>query len=196
MARRPRGELRIIGGDWRSRRVVFAQEQVRPTPDRVRQTTFDWLTPHIRGAHVVDLCAGSGAMGLEALSRGAAHVTFVDAGRTQIAAIGSALESLGGKGRARLVQQDAAAFLAAGVPLATAGAAFDLAFVDPPFDADLWHRLLPALQPWMSPKHRVYIEWPRAAEPDFGVALEWLKTSRAAQVSYGLARFGDAQPCP
>lgn len=184
--RRPRGELRIIGGQWRSRRVRFAVEQVRPTPDRVRQTTFDWLAPRIRGARVVDLCAGSGAMGLEALSRGAAHAVFVDTGRAQIAAIRAALTDLGGIDRAELVHGDAAGWLA------RAGDVCDIAFVDPPFDSALWSDILPRLAGRLAGAHRIYIEWPRTREPEFGLALDWHRRSHAAQVSYGLASLPPA----
>ena len=94
MRPRPPGRLRIIGGQWRSRLVDFdADEGVRPTPDRVRQTLFDWLSPLIEGARCLDLFAGSGALGLEALSRGAAEVTFVEQGAAQAAAIRAAAES-------------------------------------------------------------------------------------------------------
>ncbi len=86
------GTLRIIGGEHRSRHVEFdAGAGVRPTPDRVRQTVFDWLAPMIQGAHCLDLFAGSGALGLEALSRGAARATLVETGRMQIELIRAAL---------------------------------------------------------------------------------------------------------
>ena len=91
-SKRPLGTLRIIGGEYRSRLVEFdGGPGVRPTPDRVRQTLFDWLTPYVEGAHCLDLFAGSGALGLEALSRGAARVTFVETGAKQVAAIRAAL---------------------------------------------------------------------------------------------------------
>ena len=84
MKRAP-GKLRVIAGEWRSRLVEFDSETgVRPTPDRVRQTLFDWLAPTIVGTRCLDLFAGSGALGIEALSRGARKVTFVENGRTQI----------------------------------------------------------------------------------------------------------------
>ncbi|MBY8965545.1 16S rRNA (guanine(966)-N(2))-methyltransferase RsmD [Algiphilus sp. NNCM1] len=185
--RRPRGELRIIGGTWRSRRIRFADTEVRPTPDRVRQTTFDWLAPRIRGARVLDLCAGSGAMGLEALSRGATEAVFVDAGRAQITAIQAALELLQAGARACVVQQDALQWLQG----ASGRKPFDIAFVDPPYAAGLWARLLPSLADCMATDHRLYIEWPRAEEPEFGVSLQWHRTSKAAAVSYGLASFAD-----
>lgn len=187
--RRPRGELRIIGGTWRSRRIRFADALVRPTPDRVRQTTFDWLAPRIRGARVLDLCAGSGAMGLEALSRGASEAVFVELGREQIGTIRAALELLKAGSRALTIQQDAEQWLARGQ---TAGsAAFDIAFVDPPYAGQLWARLLPPLAAFMAADHRIYIEWPRATAPEFGVPLHWHRTSKAAAVSYGLASFAD-----
>ncbi|WP_341920712.1 RsmD family RNA methyltransferase, partial [Hydrocarboniphaga effusa] len=92
MSRRPLGKLRIIGGQWRSRIVDFVDgDGVRPTPDRVRQTLYDWLAPHIEGAEVLDLFAGSGALGLEALSRGAAFVSFCERGAEQAQAIREAL---------------------------------------------------------------------------------------------------------
>lgn len=190
MAQRPRGELRIIGGCWRSRRIRFAADVVRPTPDRVRQTTFDWLVPCIRGARVLDLCAGSGAMGLEALSRGAAEVRFVERDRRAAAAIEAALGLLAPAASARVTQADAALFLARPPP----EAAYDIAFVDPPYDAGLWARLLPRLRSWMAAEHRIYIEWPRAAKPDFGAALHWHRESTASQVSYGLASFAPGPP--
>src|SRR5690348_7428800 len=76
------GEVRIIGGEWRGRKLRFpAITDLRPTPDRVRETVFNWLAPTIQGAHCLDLFAGSGALGIEALSRGAAHVTLIDQNR-------------------------------------------------------------------------------------------------------------------
>src|SRR5689334_20059128 len=86
-------ELRIIGGTWRGRRLRFPpQEEIRPTPDRVRETLFNWLGPRVVGARCLDLFAGSGALGLEALSRGAAEVTFVERDRRAPVASGSLLE--------------------------------------------------------------------------------------------------------
>ena len=190
MAQRPRGELRIIGGHWRSRRIRFAADVVRPTPDRVRQKAFDWLAPRIRGARVLDICAGSGAMGLEALSRGAAEVCFVERDRCAATAIEAALALLAPAASARVAQSDATLFLAR--PPAEAG--YDIAFVDPPYDADLWAKLLPRLTDWLIADHRIYIEWPRAASPDFGVALHWHRESTASQVSFGLASLASGEP--
>lgn len=190
MKRKP-GELRVIGGHWRSRRIRFAGDGVRPTPDRVRQTTFDWLTPWIHGSRCLDLCAGSGAMGLEALSRGADQVTLVERDARAAAAIRANLAAFGGEpaARGRVVFDDARHFLAR--PPAQAG--IEIAFVDPPFEQGLWKDLLVALAPWLAQRHFIYLEWPGAVPPEWGVSLEWLKSSRAGQVSYGLARLTPTQ---
>jgi len=84
---RPERTLRIIGGRWRARKFRFPSSDIRPTPDRVRETLFNWLQPRIEGAHCLDLFAGSGALGLEALSRGAASVLFIEQQRAAAAAI-------------------------------------------------------------------------------------------------------------
>jgi 16S rRNA (guanine966-N2)-methyltransferase len=84
----PRGEVRIIGGAWRSRRLSFpASESLRPTPDRVRETVFNWLTPYLPGAACLDLFAGSGAFGFEALSRAAARAVLVEKRLEVVAAL-------------------------------------------------------------------------------------------------------------
>lgn len=190
--KRPSGKLRIIGGEYRSRIVAFDPETgVRPTPDRVRQTLFDWLAPLIEGARVVDLFAGSGALGLEALSRGAAHVTFVETGRAQCDQIREALVTLKCTERAAVEQSDALGFL--GRPLTPAlspqaeRGRYDIAFLDPPFDANLLAPALAALPRVLKPGARVY------AERHHGGALEWpagyevIRDKQAGQVSYALA---------
>ena len=129
-------ELRIIGGALRGRKLRFpADVLIRPTPDRVRETLFNWLQPHIHGARCLDLFAGSGALGLEALSRGAAHSVFVDASRSAISALRATVEQFGVTG-AEFVVDDAGHYLRA------PGGPFDVVFLDPPFDAGL---LAPAI---------------------------------------------------
>lgn len=181
--KRPSGKLRIIGGEFRSRIIAFDPDApVRPTPDRVRQTLFDWLAPVIDGARCVDLFAGSGALGLEALSRGAAHVTFVEAGAPQAAAIRAALVALGAAARATVVNGDALAFLRSAPPNS-----FEIAFLDPPFDAGLLAPALEALPRALCADARVYAEW------HSGGALPWppgytpIREKKAGQVSYALA---------
>lgn len=188
--KRPLGQLRIIGGQWRSRRVNFdagdgPDSGVRPTPDRVRQTLFDWLAPIVDGARCVDLYAGSGALGLEALSRGASHVDFVERGAAQAAAIRAALQTLQAGPRAAVHSGDAVGFLAG-------AGRYDIAFVDPPYAAGLWLPTLAALRPHLAPLHRVYIEWPGSDEPQWPQDFHVLKRKTAGRVSYALAEFQPA----
>lgn len=181
-ARKP-GQLRIIGGQWRSRVVAFASgEGVRPTPDRVRQTLFDWLAPRIEGARVLDLFAGSGALGLEALSRGAAHAIFVEQGRAQVAALRAALVTLGAIPRSEVLEGDALRVL-------TREDRFDVVFVDPPYASDLLARVLPLLSAVLKPDARVYIEWPGATRPTLPQGYVWLREKKAGQVSCGLLTY-------
>lgn len=126
------GQLRIIGGQWRGRKLSFrAAPGLRPTTDRIRETLFNWLAPELADARCADLFAGSGALGLEALSRGAQHCTFIDTNRAALDDIGGHLEVLSATGRGRCLCSTANAFIA------TADSAYDLIFVDPPFAAGL-----------------------------------------------------------
>ena len=149
-----RGELRIIGGNWRSRKLTFPDSGgVRPTPGRARETLFNWMRVHLAGARCLDLFAGSGALGLEALSRGAAHSVFVDHTPELVRALNSNLALLRAD-NARVVQQDTDAFLA------SPGEGFDIVFIDPPFRQGWLTRLLPALanNGWVKPGSWVYLE--------------------------------------
>jgi 16S rRNA (guanine966-N2)-methyltransferase len=130
-------ELRIVGGGLRGRKWAFPDvPSIRPTPDRVRETLFNWLAPHIAGMRVLDLFAGSGALAFEALSRGAATATLVESDRAAAADL-IATATRFGLTQARILQADALATLRAAAP-----ASFDLVFLDPPFAAGL---LAPAL---------------------------------------------------
>ncbi|GAB5453107.1 MAG: 16S rRNA (guanine(966)-N(2))-methyltransferase [Halioglobus sp.] len=130
--RRPQGQLRIIGGAWRGRKLQFAPgDGLRPTSDRMRETLFNWLAPHVHNAHCADLFAGSGALGLEALSRGAAHCDFVDTAQPAITQIAKHLQTLGATDRGTCHTQSAHAFLQ------DPRRPYDIVFVDPPFNHEL-----------------------------------------------------------
>ena len=123
------GTLRIIGGDWRGRRLEFpSSPNLRPTGDRIRETLFNWLAPDIPGSRCLDLFAGSGALGLEALSRGASHCTFLETSATAINGISAHLARLDATGRSRVVNTNA---------LSWQDDPFDIVFVDPPFSEGL-----------------------------------------------------------
>ena len=188
--KRAQGELRIIGGEWRSRLIHFDADPktgLRATPDRVRQTVFDWLHPIINGALCLDVFAGSGALGLEALSRGAEHCTFIDSGRAQVQDIRSALATLKAGDRATVIQADALRWLHAPT-LASGRQGFDVVFLDPPFATTLLDQALPLLAPLLKPAHRVMLEWGSEAAPALPPGYEWLKQKQAGAVGYGLVQ--------
>src|SRR5574344_2111444 len=133
------GQVRIIGGQWRNTRLAVPDRPgLRPSSDRVRETLFNWLMPRLPGAAVLDLFAGSGALGLEALSRGAAQATLVEKERQLAAAISAVASRL--QANARVEASDALAWLAR-----PPGQRFDIAFVDPPFADGLWAQVLALL---------------------------------------------------
>jgi 16S rRNA (guanine966-N2)-methyltransferase len=186
---RPRGNvLRIIGGRWRGRRLHFpAAAGLRPTPDRVRETVFNWLQGEVEGARCLDLFAGSGALGLEAASRGAAQVTMVERDRRVAAALQENLRLLQAED-ARVVTADAMAFLRRPAP-----APFDLVFLDPPYHQGWVGRCAEALAAggWLAPGALVYLE-AESELTDLPLPPHWrlLRSKHAGQVGYHLAQCG------
>lgn len=158
--------------------------EIRPTPDRVRETLFNWLQPRISGARVLDLFAGSGALGLEALSRGAAHATFVEKDRRAAVAI-EALVREWQESDATVTCSDALTWLAS----VRATAPFDVVFLDPPYDAGLLSTAATALTNagLLAPEARIYVEV-RAREPLPRLPDAWqsIRDGRAGEVGYHL----------
>jgi 16S rRNA (guanine966-N2)-methyltransferase len=187
-ARGGSGQLRIIGGEWRGRRLRFTPaEGLRPTSDRTRETLFNWLAPIIRGAVCLDLFAGSGALGLEALSRGAAHCDFVEPSRETLAGIRGHLGLLQATGRGHCHQRTAEAFLS------QADTRYDLVFIDPPFGhamASTACRQL-AASGLLNAQAMVYVET-AASEPVPEVPADWLvhREKTAGGVAYRLYATG------
>ena len=180
---RGRNELRIIGGRWRGRKLRFpAAEGLRPTPDRVRETLFNWLAPTIAGARCLDLFAGSGALGLEALSRGASDVEFVERAPAVAHHLRETLAVLA-PAAGRVVQGDAEAYLAG------PAAPFDVVFLDPPFGEDRVGGALECLVAggWLAPGARVYVEQPASrGAPGWPAPLVAHRSGRAGEVGYHL----------
>ncbi|MGE0580649.1 MAG: 16S rRNA (guanine(966)-N(2))-methyltransferase RsmD [Steroidobacteraceae bacterium] len=190
-SRRTARQLRIIGGDWRGRRFRFPPgDSIRPTPDRVRETLFNWLMGRVAGARALDLFAGSGALGLEALSRGAAHVTFVEREAPVVRGLEAVLAALGAR-HADIVHMDALRFLA-GAPRP-----HDLVFLDPPFDSDLIGQAAAALDAggWLADGALVYLELPAGApQPVLPASWRLARSSRAGDVGYHLATTARGAP--
>ena len=178
-------QVRIIGGAWRSRRVSFPDhEGLRPSADRVRETLFNWLGQDLTGRRCLDLFAGSGALGFEALSRGAACVVMVEKNRSVCAALRRNSALLGAK-NLQLHCADALEFATAAA--ADAAARFDVVFLDPPFRSALLEQALPLVAPLLRPGARVYVESAAA----FAASGGWrvLKHGRAGQVHYTLVTY-------
>lgn len=151
------GQVRIIAGQWRGRKLAVADvDGLRPTGDRVRETLFNWLQPLVAGSRCLDLFAGSGALGFEALSRHAAAATLVEPDRLAFAVLQQSAEILGvPKSRARLVQGTADRFLAGNRE------SYDIVFVDPPFGQALqWDTLAELAAGHVADNGMVYVESP------------------------------------
>lgn len=178
--------MRIIGGRWRGTKLAVPDRPgLRPSSDRVRETLFNWLLPVVPGARVLDLFAGTGALGLEALSRGAAHATLVERDPGLAAALRDVVGRL--QAEAIVVAQDALAWLPG------QATPFDLVFLDPPFADGLWERALVALAPRLAADAWVYVEAPAGTVP--AVSPDWVlhREGQTRDVRYALYRAPGAQ---
>lgn len=185
-ARADTGKVRIIGGNLRNSKLpVLDRPGLRPTPDRVRETLFNWLAPSLDGARCLDLHAGTGALGIEALSRGAACVELVEADRDVAANLCVQLVRLRIAERGRVRAMPVETFLREAPPHS-----WDVVFVDPPYAADAWSPTLEALTnaPWLSTRALIYLEWPEPVRPALPPSLDWWRQSRAGTLGFGLAR--------
>lgn len=177
--------VRIIGGEWRGRKIRFPPvEGIRPTPDRVRETLFNWLQSAMPGSRCLDLYAGSGALGLEALSRGARQVVFVDLDAAVTRHLEGRLREFGCD-RGQVVRMPAERYLEQpAVP-------FDVVFLDPPYASDLagesFRRI--AERGWIAPDGCAYLETAASAGPP-ALPPGWtlFRSKRAGEVGYHLAR--------
>ena len=175
--------LRIIGGRWRGRKLRFpASPAIRPTPDRVRETLFNWLGAATPGAECLDLFAGSGALGLEALSRGAAQVTFIEQDAAAVRELRARLAEWEAAG-ARVRHTDALQYLAGDVQPC------DIVFLDPPFNSPLLPRSAQLLETrgWLKAGALIYVECAaREGLPPLPQSWRLLKARRAGEVGYHL----------
>ncbi|HWS77203.1 MAG TPA: 16S rRNA (guanine(966)-N(2))-methyltransferase RsmD [Thermomonas sp.] len=178
------GSVRIIGGRWRGTRLqVPTRPGLRPTSDRVRETLFNWLQPVLAGAKVLDLFAGSGALGLEAVSRGAASARLVEADPQLARSLEATAARLGAATDVQVHRGDALAWLRG-----PGEAGFDIAFVDPPFEAGLWPAVLELLPARLAADAWLYLESPADHAP--AVPAEWAlhRESGTREVRYALYR--------
>jgi 16S rRNA (guanine966-N2)-methyltransferase len=188
------GHVRIIGGQWRGKRLRVPElPGVRPTPDRVRETLFNWLAPVIGGSRCLDLFAGTGVLGFEAASRGAREVVLIERDHGVAERLREAAAALA-PDRLAVVEADALVWL--GSPARP----FDVVFLDPPYDAGLLQRATQCLEAggWLAPGAFIYLEAPAEAGPPLlpdGWRLH--RSGRAGAVGYHLAlrpRVGREEP--
>jgi 16S rRNA (guanine966-N2)-methyltransferase len=196
-------QLRIIGGQWRGRRLRFPEGDIRPTPDRVRETLFNWLQRRIAGAHCLDLFAGSGALGLEALSRGAARAVFVERDRNAAQALRATLAEWEGPlqppqppgprnvtPRGAVHCTEALSYLRSALRSnAAPSPAFDVVFLDPPYAAVNGLAEVAALlaQGLLRPDAGIYVEHARRdALPALPATWREVRAGTAGEVGYHL----------
>jgi 16S rRNA (guanine966-N2)-methyltransferase len=176
--------VRIVGGEWRSRVIEFPDALgLRPTPDRVRETLFNWLGQTLTNQHCLDLFSGSGALGFEAASRGAASVTMVEQDRSAADALMHNQTKLSAT-TCKIIRGDALKFIA------SSKEKFDVIFIDPPFASQLMPQLLPLLTNKLTPSGVIYAEWREplavllAQHPVAGLSI--VKQGKAGAVHFAL----------
>jgi 16S rRNA (guanine966-N2)-methyltransferase len=182
-----KSQIRIIGGSWRGRKLaVIDAPGLRPTPDRIRETLFNWLARDCRGAIVLDCFAGSGALGIEALSRGAQKLVALEQQPQAVAGLRAQVSRLGG----------ADIDIVAGDALQSIGRLqqrFDIVFIDPPYaEPQLRKQVFEKLEAEdrLSPGALIYFEWPDPETFELpSDALQWLKQKSAGRVNYALAEW-------
>jgi 16S rRNA (guanine966-N2)-methyltransferase len=178
-------QLRIIGGRWRGRKLSFPNiEGLRPTPDRVRETVFNWLQMDIGGAHCLDLFAGSGALGFEAASRGAATVTLVDNNSQAVKQLKDNVQLL--KAEGCIVENKSAQQF-----IANQSKQYDIVFIDPPYQADVWEDVANQLVKahLLMDNAFIYIECPSKGDlPALPKQWHLIKDKKAGEVRYCLFR--------
>ncbi len=177
-------QLRIIGGLWRGRKLTFPDvDGLRPTGDRIRETLFNWLAPELQGSRCLDLFAGSGALGIEALSRGAEVSLLVERDSKAAAQLRSNLELLKANG-GRVLNADVMEILRKG----NTEAPYHIIFIDPPFQLKLWQSVIEALEGgnWLAENATIYIESGR--DDHYAPPINWQlhRDKHAGAVSYRL----------
>lgn len=175
-------QLRIIAGQWKRRQLDFASiDGLRPTPDRVRETLFNWLMWDIQQADVLDVCAGSGALSFEALSRGAKRVVMIEPALAQVQYLQKNIQ---------LLKVENAQIIANTAEIALTkltAQCFDVVFLDPPYALNLWHTLAEQLDPLVKPQGLIYVEADRDVQT-LALPAHWqcIKQTKAGKVHAGL----------
>ena len=181
------GQVRIIAGNWRGSKLpVETYPGLRPTSDRVRETLFNWLQSHIAGRKVLDCFAGTGALGFEAASRGAAEVVLLE----KVPALATSLRETAARLKSEnIIVETSDSFAWLGRPASTR---FDLVFIDPPFGTDYAQRIIPLLSPWLADSAWVYVETGRSTLIEVPNTYQLYREGSTREVWYRLFRHDTA----
>ncbi|MEA9558452.1 16S rRNA (guanine(966)-N(2))-methyltransferase RsmD [Xanthomonas nasturtii] len=178
------GQVRIVGGRWRNTRLAVPDlPGLRPSSDRVRETVFNWLMPRLRGARVLDLFAGSGALGLESVSRGAAHATLIERDLGLAQRLREHVTKLEAADQVQVLQEDALRWLER-----APAALVDIVFVDPPFAAGLWPSVFERLPAHLAAEAWLYLEAPADLALQLPAGWHLHREGGTRQVRYALYR--------
>ena len=200
-------QVRIIGGRYKRQNLKFIDaEGLRPTPDRLRETIFNWLMPYLYDAKVLDTCAGSGALGFEALSRGAVHITLIEANNKQAQCLQQSATQLKLDpkqyhiihGEAQTVIHLESVLKAEHKSTSNNAAVFDLVFIDPPYALELWQPILLTLieNQYIDTTTLLYIEDTRPLNetlPQLYPLIEVIKQTKVGQITASLIQFNQLQ---
>jgi 16S rRNA (guanine966-N2)-methyltransferase len=187
MNKAPFGQVRIIAGNWRGSKLpVETYPGLRPTSDRVRETLFNWLQSQIAGKRVLDCFAGTGALGFEAASRGAAEVVLLEKAPVLANSLRETTARLKA-GNIKIETNDSFTWLRA-----PAGSRFDLVFIDPPFGTDYAQQVLPLIGPWLADRAWVYLETGRSTIVEVPTTYQLYREGSTREVWYRLFRHDTA----
>ena len=186
MKKEKKGEIRIIGGKWKGKKIYFdLNDDLRPTPDRAKETLFNWLGQDLNKMHCLDLFSGTGALGFEAFSRGAEKVTFVERNKEYLQKIKNVYLEMSEKADCDFFCAECLEWIQNN----NSGTKYDLIFIDPPFNKNLIHDLLAAIleKELLSKKGQIYFEFEKKLDLEIPESLNLKKKKSLGKKSYVLA---------
>ena len=186
MKKEKKGEIRIIGGKWKGKKIYFdLNDDLRPTPDRAKETLFNWLGQDLKKMYCLDLFSGTGALGFEAFSRGAEKVTFVEKNKEYLQKIKNVYLEMSEKADCDIFCAECLEWIQNN----NSGTKYDLIFIDPPFNKNLIHNLLAAIleKELLSKNGQIYFEFEKKLDLEIPESLNLKKKKSLGRKSYVLA---------
>ena len=186
MKKEKKGEIRIIGGKWKGKKIYFdLDDDLRPTPDRAKETLFNWLGQDLKKMYCLDLFSGTGALGFEAFSRGAEKVTFVERNKEYLQKIENVYLEMSDRADCDFFCAECLEWIQNN----NSGTKYDLIFIDPPFNKNLVHDLLAAIleKELLSKNGQIYFEFEKKLDLEIPESLNLKKKKSLGKKSYVLA---------